>query len=184
MRGGAVYWAARALGEIGPAASAAVPSLARMTNEAAAVALIEINQGSFQLFFERLKDTSAVGKWCGTAEEVGHLGANADPAIPLLLAGFQHTNDRILSLAARTVGKLHRRPDLCLGPLVSLLNSTNSHLRRHVLVALGAFGPAAKPVAPEIALWLNDRDPWVRTEATNALRLIDLEGPGVKGKRL
>jgi HEAT repeat protein len=176
--------AAHALGEIGPAASAAASSLEEVTNEAAAVALIKIGQGSFQPFFERLKDTSDPNKWARTATEVGRLGTNADPAIPLLLAGFQHTNDRIRLAAAMAVGELHRQPDLCLRPLVSLLNSTNNNLRGYVLGALGNFGPAAKPVAPEIARCLNDREPRVRRQAANALRLIDPRAPGLKAKRL
>jgi hypothetical protein len=170
---GLVYTLVRALGEIGPAASAATPELAAMTNEFAAVALIKIGQGSFQPFFERLKDTSDPNKWARTAFEVGRLGTNADPAIPLLLAGFQHTNDRIRLVAARVVGWLHRQPELCQGPLVSLLDSTNKNSRGTALEALGNFGPAAKPVAPEIARYLSDREPGVRGQATNALRLVD-----------
>jgi HEAT repeat protein len=181
---GLVYTLVHALGEIGPAASAAASELAGMTNEFAAVALIKIRQGSFQPFFERLKDTSDPGKWARTAFEVERLGTNADPAIPLLLAGFQHTNDRIRLAAARVVGQLRRQPELCLRPLVSLLDSTNKNSRRTALDALGDFGPAAKPVAPEIARYLSDRDPGVRVQATNALRLVDPDSRWLRAKRL
>ena len=148
------------------------------------MALIKISQGSFQLFFERLKDTSDRGKWCGTAEEVGRLGANADPAIPLLLAAFQHTNDRILCLAAsdRRPAPSAARPLPGAAGLAAQFDEQPSPEAR--AGALGSFGPAAKPVAPEIARCLNDRDPWVRTEATNALRLIDLEAPGAEGETI
>jgi HEAT repeat protein len=185
-----VYWAARALGEIGPAAGAAIPSLEEVTNNAAlasahavaAVALIKIGQGSFQPFFERLKDTSDQGKWSRTAHEVERLGTNADPAIPFLLAAFQHTNDNIRARAVSLVGEVHRRPDLCLRPLVSLLNATNSRVRWQTLEALGKFGPAAKPVAPEVARCLTDPDARVRIAAATALRLIDPEARGLKAK--
>jgi HEAT repeat protein len=186
----AVYSAAHALGEIGPAAGAAIPSLEEVTNNAAlanahavvAVALIKIGQGSFQTFFERLKDTSDRGKWVRTAQEVGRLGTNAELAIPFLLAAFQQTNPNLRTHAVSLVGQLHRRPDLCLRPLVSLLNSTNSGARQQALNALGKFGPAAKPVAPEIARCLTDREPGVRKEATNTLRLIDPDAHGRKAK--
>jgi len=181
-QGGPVYFAAHALGEIGPAARAAASALEQMTNEFAAVALIKIGQGSFQPFFERLKDTSDPGKWSRTANEAGRLGTNADPAIPLLLAGFQHTNDRIRLDAAVAVGQLHRQPELCLRPLVSLLHSTNTNLRSTALDALGNFGPAAKPVAPDIARLLGDREPGVRGQATNVLRLVDPDAPGLRAK--
>jgi hypothetical protein len=171
-----------ALGEIGPAAGAAASSLEQMTNEFAAVALIKIGRGSFQPFFERLRDISDPGKWTRTAFEVGRMGTNADPAVPLLLAAFQHTNGRIRLVAAMAVGELHRRPDLCLRPLVSLLNSTNKNVRFAALNALGNFGPVAKPVEPEIALCLSDRELEVRKQATNALRLVDPGAPGLKAK--
>jgi hypothetical protein len=165
--------AVRALGEIGPAASATIPYLADATNEAAVVALIKIRQDSFQPFFDRLKDTSNESKWFRTAAEVGSLGTNADPAIPLLVAAFAHTNWRIPHQAAATVGHLHRRPDVCLPALVSLLSSTNANLRVDALNALASFGPAAKPVAPEIRRCLNDPEASVRGSAATALRAIE-----------
>jgi HEAT repeat protein len=185
-----VFWAAHALGEIGPAAGAAIPSLEEVTTNAAlanahavaAVALIKIGQGSFQTFFERLINTSDQGKWYRTAQEVGRLGTNAEPAIPFLLAAFQQTNDNIRARAVSLVGQFHRRPDLCLRPLVSLLNSTNLNVRWQALHALGSFGPAAKPVAPEVARCLSDPEPGVRSEATTALRLIDSDAHGHKAR--
>ena len=191
FHGGVVSLAARALGEIGPAAGAAVSALEQVTNdatlapwhEAAAVALIKISQGSFQAFFERLKDTSDPSKWDRAADEVGRLGTEADPAIPLLLAGLAHTNDTIRSAAIRTVAQLHRQPGLCLGPLVSTLNSTNARVRMSALDALGKFGPAAKPVAPDIARFLSDPSSASRVVATNVLRLVEPDAPALKGKR-
>ncbi|MGA2863457.1 MAG: HEAT repeat domain-containing protein [Verrucomicrobiota bacterium] len=174
--------AVRALGEIGPAASAAIPYLADITNEAALLALIKVRQDSFQPFFERLKDTSDATKWCRTADEVSSLGTNADPAIPLLVAAFDHTNNRIHNMAFFVVGRLHRRPEVCLPALVSLLNSTNNRLRGDALNALASFGPAAKPVAPEIARCLNDPEASVRGSATNALRAIDPNAAGASVK--
>jgi len=185
-----VSWAARALGEIGPAAGAATSALEEVTNNAAlapahavaAVALIKIGQGSFQTFFDRLKDTSDEVKWYTTATEVGRLGTDAAPAIPFLLTAFLHTNDFIRTHAVSLVGQFHRRPDLCLGPLVSLLRSTNGGIRWQALHALGSFGQAAKSVAPEVARCLSDHESGVRNEATTALRLIDPEAHRRKAK--
>ena len=186
----AMFSVARALGEIGPAASAAIPALEEVANNASlanahavvAVALIKIGQGSFQKFFERLKDTSNQDEWIRTAQQVERLGTNAEPAIPFLLAAFQHTNDNIRARAVSLVGQFHLRPDLCLRPLVSLLNSPNLRVRWLALHALGSFGPAAKPAAPEVAHCLSDRESSVRSEATITLRLIDSEAHGRKAK--
>jgi HEAT repeat protein len=174
--------AVRALGEIGPAASAAIPYLADTTNDVALLALIKIRQGSFQPFFDRLKDTSDAPRWSRTAAELSGLGTNADPAIPLLVAAFQHTNKHIPHQAVFIVGQLHRRPEVCLPALVSLLNSTNKDLRADALNALRSFGPAAKPAAPEIVRCLNDNEAWLRDLATNALRAIDPTAAGVSVK--
>ncbi len=182
--------AARALGDIGPAAKAAVPALEEMTHDpapdtseaVAAVALIKINQGPWRPFFDRLKDPSDAKRWARTAYQVGRLGAQAGPAIPLLLAGLAQTNGRIQLAAAGAIGGLHRRPDLCLGPMVSRLGSTNG-VRERVLMALGEFGPEARPVAREVARCLSDQNPGLRELATNTLRRIDPDAPELKPKR-
>lgn len=173
--------AARALGEIGPAASAAIPYLAESTNEVMQIALIKIRQDSFLPFFERLKDTSDYVKWTHAVMEVSRLGANADPAIPFLVGALAHTNNLIQNRALFALGDLQRRPEVCLPALRALLKSTNATLRANSLHVLAAFGPAAKPAAPEIVVCLSDRESWVRDRATNALRAIDAAGAGRAG---
>ena len=165
-----------ALGEIGPAASPAVPLLQQVTNDFATVALIKIRRGSFQPFFERLRDTSNFTHWFGTAVQVEGLGSNAEPAIPLLVAALESTNKDIRDIAVSALGGLHRRPDLCLGPLVGLL-STNTGSRENVLHALSYFGPAAKPLAPEVARCLRDPDPAIRARAAYALSRMQPQAP-------
>jgi HEAT repeat protein len=186
----AIEEAARALGEIGPAARAAVPALEGVTNDlrlensetVAAAALVKISQGSWQPFFDRLKDTSNAQRWAGTADQVGRLGAEAEPAIRLLLGGLRQTDRAILSAAITAIARLHRRPDLCLGPLVSQLSPAND-MRRSALAALGEFGSEARPAAREVAGCLRDRERTIREAATNALRQIDPEAPELKPKR-
>lgn len=171
-----------ALGEIGPAASPAVPLLQQVTNNftvlegAATVALIKIRRGSFQPFFERIRDTSDVTNWFGAVAVVEGLGSNAEPAIPLLVAALESTNEDIRETAVSAIGALHRRPDLCLAPLFGLLN-TNTGSRENVLHALSYFGPAAKPLAPEVARCLRDPSPAIRARAAYALRRIQPQAP-------
>jgi HEAT repeat protein len=180
-REASAWFAAYALGEIGPAAGAAAAALEELTNDAAlpflrngaAIALIKLRRGSFQTFFDRLKDTSEPSKWEHVAWAVSGLGTNADPAIPLLLAGIEHSNDVLRWAAIKAIGRIHRQPGLCLGPLASVLDSRDDTLRWLALNALGNFGPAAKPVAAEVVRCLTDRNGSVRGWATNALRLIE-----------
>lgn len=166
----------QALGEIGPAASAALPLLQSVTNEFATVALIRIRRGSFQPFFERLRDLSDWTNWTSTARQVMGMGSNAEPAIPLLLAALQSTNESIREDAVYAIGALHQRPDLCLGPLVALLN-TNTCSPENLLHALSYFGPTARPLAPEVARRLQDPDPAIRARAAYALRRINPQTP-------
>jgi HEAT repeat protein len=166
----------QALGEIGPAAGAVLPLLQRVTNEFTTVALIRIRRGSFQPFFERLRDMSDYTNWTDTARQVMGLGSNAEPAIPLLLAALQSTNAYIREDAVSAIGALHQRPDLCLGPLVSLL-STNTCSRENLLHALSCFGPAARALAPEVAGCLNDPNPAIRARAAFALHRMNPQTP-------
>jgi HEAT repeat protein len=188
--GHAIEQAARALGAIGPAAKAAVPALEEVTNDlrltrsepAAAVALVKINQGSWQPFFDRLKDTSDAQRWARTADQVSRLGAEAEPAIRLLLGGLRQTNQVILGGAITAIERLHRRPDLCLGPLISHLSPADPN-RGKVLLTLGKFGLEARPAAREVARCLRDRERTIREAATNVLRQIDPDAPDLKPKR-
>ena len=164
-----------ALGEIGSAARPAVPFLQQMTNEFATVALIKIRGGSFQPFFEGLRDMSDSTSWANTAIQVESLGSNAEPAIPFLLAAIENTNRDIREFAVSAIGGLHRRPDLCLAPLAALLN-TNTCDRGNLLHALGYFGPEADLIVPEITPCLRDPDPAIRARAAYALRRIRPQG--------
>lgn len=104
------------------------------------------------------------------------MGSNAEPAIPLLLAALQSTNESIREDAVYAIGALHQRPDLCLGPLVALLN-TNTCSPENLLHALSYFGPTARPLAPEVARRLQDPDPAIRARAAYALRRINPQTP-------
>ena len=164
---------AHALGAIGPAASAAIPHLVGRTNEVARLALMRIREESLRAFFERLRDTSDTEAWSRAAHEISRLGTNADPAIPLLVAGLQHTNSPIQEAAFEALRRLRRRPDLCVPAFAALLESPNPDGRINALEALAAFGPAAAPALPAVTARLRDDDYWVRRQATNALRAID-----------
>ena len=103
-------------------------------------------------------------------------------AVPLLLAALQHTNKSINASAVQVLGRLHRRPDLCLAPLASLLDSTNNNVRWCAFMALAGFGPEAKPVAPRLIPYLGAKEHYVRSWATNALEAIDPDALKGKGK--
>ena len=168
--------AAYALGEIGPAAAAAIPSLTSDTNEFAIVALMRIRRESFDPFFQRLRDTSNDARWQRVAAEVHRLGTRAEGAVPHLLAALASTNYTIHFQALQEIGHIHRRPDLCLPVLIPLLQPSNDWFANtpgQVLSALGEFGPAAKPAFADVARLLKNRDESIRMNASNTLLAID-----------
>jgi HEAT repeat protein len=57
--------------------------------------------------------------------------------------------------------------------LIGVLDDPDLYVRRDALWRLGMFGSNAAPAVSKIVRCLNDIDPQVRTEATNAIKLID-----------
>ena len=187
---------AQTLGEIGPAASAAIPALANETNEAATVALIQIRHGTFDSFFQRLRDTSNADEWTKVAKQLYRLGTNADSAVPILVSALSCTNDTVTNSAIRIkhpiqneaiylIGSIHRRPEICVPALVPLLQSPDDNTRGPALKALGAFRADARSASAEVARLLKDRVDWMRSDAADALLKIDPEAAsraGIKPK--
>jgi hypothetical protein len=183
---------ARTLGEIGPAAGAAIPSLVNETNLEAIVALVQIRGGSFEPFFQRLRDTSNPDEWKKVASQLSRLGPKAEPAVPMLLSALAYTNDTVTNTyvqikhpiqneAICLLGQIHRRPDLCLPALTPLLHSLDDNTRGPALSALGAFRTDARSASVEVVRLLKDRVDWIRFDATNVLRAIDPEAAARAG---
>ncbi len=177
--------ATTALGEIGAAAEPALPHLEVLTNVVSAeLAAMKIRGGSLLPFIERLKDTSDQEKWGQTARLVGNLGTNGEPAIPSLLIVLTSTITSLRSkqwpmqgAALVAISRIHRRPDLCVPVLVKWLEADDPTPRDFALRALRAFGPEAKPAVPDVLRCIQNSKQWtwLLRDATNALRVIDLE---------
>jgi HEAT repeat protein len=184
-------YAAAALGEIGPPARSAIPYLATLTNEPSAeLALRKIKGESIAPFFIRLKDTSDLEQWHRAASLLRNMGTNALPAIPLLLDALDlpdrkppNTSVGFQERALMILADIHGRPDICLPRIVPLLNSTNFNIRYRSLLALRAFGPAAKPAVPYLLGQLTNSHSWLNHEMTNALRSIDPDAAAQAGIR-
>ncbi len=179
---------AEALGEMGPAAQAALPYLQAETNELFQLMVLKIKGESFAPFLDRLKDTSDLRRWSRTASVVGRLGTNASAAVPLFLSVLSQTNRTIpqsnLTIYEQTLealGQIHSQPELCVPAILTLLGSSNLNVRAKSLWALRGFGPAAKPAVPQLVRALQDHDHWFKREATNTLREIDPEAAALAG---
>src|SRR5260370_716927 len=91
--------AATALGEIGPAAQAAIRALTTSSTTdkyylaaaRATAALIKIRQESITTLFVLLEDTQSTN-WSRAALTAKYLGTNGEAAVPLLISALQSTN--------------------------------------------------------------------------------------------
>jgi HEAT repeat protein len=171
------YCVLHALGEIGPPAQAALPQIALLSQPSsqaigyAKAAHIKITGEGLDSAIAPLKDPSAITNWRLAWVVARELGTNAAAAVPLLAANLQSTNQEVQERAVEALGRIRRRPDLCLPAIVGLLSSSNNSVRRQSLVVISAFGRAATQwvSTSEITRCLIDPDELTRRAATNAL---------------
>ncbi len=177
-----------ALVAMGPAARQALPYIAGETNELYQLAVLQIKGESLAPVLARLRDQSNLQRWSEIMAAIGQQGTNAAEAVPMLLELLVQTNRPIPQIGSsihqqvlQALGQIRSQPELCVPALMPLLRSSNVNLRVGSLTALRAFGPAARRAAPQVLNNLQDREPWVRREATNTLRAIDPESAGRAG---
>ena len=103
---------------------------------------------------------------------VGQFGAEAEPAVPILLEALQHTNNVIQAHALIVSGMIARQPEQCIPAIVPFLTSANVSDRQKAIRALRDFGTNALPARHAIQGALNDSDPWVRSEAEDVMKLL------------
>jgi HEAT repeats len=114
---------------------------------------------------------------------LGDLGAEIRRALPALRAALRGAalndgDDGVRAEAVRALLRAGPQPATEVGPLVDALHSGLDVVRFHAAVALGDFGPAARPAVPDLiraASW--DEDAAVRVEAAMALWKIDHKVP-------
>jgi HEAT repeat protein len=85
--------------------------------------------------------------------------------------------------AIEILGKIHARPGVSIPAIVPFLQSTNSFVRFHTLVALGEFGTNTQGLVPtpDIIRALADSDDWVRRAATNTLLYLSPQAAAKAG---
>jgi len=81
-------------------------------------------------------------------------------------------NDAVLIL-----GVLHRDPDIAVPVLIQALQSKEWYIRGNAAVALARFGGQAGSAVTALTKAQNDPDPYVRRQATSALKSINSGAP-------
>ncbi len=156
--------AATALGEIGPAARAAIPSLTAASSDRDSVvaarakaALIKIREESITTLLSLLEDTLSTN-WWQAALTVQHLGTNAEAAVPLLVSALQSTNDGVRESALRGLGGIAGRPDIAVPALIGCLRDKDARIRRSAIDALCKFKGPKQQIVPLLLSSMQDTD--------------------------
>jgi len=175
--------AAFLLGELGPLAEAAIPTLFRIccdTNENDRVqgqawrALAKMGEKGAVLvpdYLRWLKGNDPELQETGAAF-LGTVGPKARVAMPELLKAADGTNKSLARAAALALWSIDRRTNVALRILTRGLQSTNSTWRQIALIDLRKMGPAAAEAAPQIEPFLRDPDDLIRVHAEQALAEI------------
>jgi HEAT repeat protein len=173
-------YAAHLLGEMGPAARAAIPALLDETIDSptAFAAVMKIRGQSVAPLIVQLQDAVRqrdMRELFQLAPTLGEFGTNAEAAVPFLVNALNLPPEYLpsASIAAVALGEIHRQPEVCVPALIPLLDFPSASVRIQAVEALGKFQNAAAPALPHLVQSLDDLDASVRLAATNALNEID-----------
>jgi HEAT repeat protein len=170
----------RALGEIGPASSAAVDRVLTsleeddesLVREFAAQALPKIALGNEQVpavLAAALKDEEADVR-IAAAKAVASFAKQAEPEIPLLIAGLSDPEPEVISALAVTLAKIG---EPSLEPLLEAARSESRPIRQNSMIALGLLGYQSEStierVLPQLIEGLKDADWQTRRSAARGL---------------
>jgi hypothetical protein len=169
-------YAARALGEIGPPASNAIPALLRLSRTydswivfTPKAALMKIRGEPIEGMIRALDDTSSE-HWLEAARTLEEFGTNAKPAIPALCRALSSTNGWA---AAAAIGAIHTEPETAVPALMDeIKRAGNVNTTWESIRALGEFEDESRPAIPLLRPFLLDANPWVRRITLTSLHKI------------
>jgi HEAT repeat protein len=171
--------AALACQAIGPAANAAIPSLAKLVSDPALAghavsALAAIGQADLPVL-ALLTNVLLTGIPAARIEAAGDLRFVEAPerCIPALLVALHDAHATVRARAVDTLGVIRSQPDLIVPAIIPCLADPDVDVRRCAIRSLGWVGPAAKTALPSlIEMEQHSPDPSLHALLEEALRLI------------
>jgi HEAT repeat protein len=167
--------AARALGEIGPAARDAVPVLIERLREGSQSAAIGLGgsgpdaAAGVPALIEALASSSSRWVRSSAAEALGRMGRKAGAAVPILQEALRDKDRLIRSTAAEALGGIGTAAAPAAPDLIELLRDEDVIVREHAADALGRIEPDARSAVPALVDALADEYGQVREAALRAL---------------
>ncbi len=178
-----------AIREIGPEASAAIPTLMKAFNdtnggwqirngaEAALGAMGEKLAGQTPVLIKQFKEGDA-NISSSVAMLLGKVGPKAEAALPILIEATSSTNDYLCIVSADAIWSIARQTNFVIGVYTRLLRSTKTlagqkYYPGWAISRLGAMGSAARSTAPMIQKLMLSPGELSRSTAEAALREVD-----------
>jgi HEAT repeat protein len=170
------------LGELGPAASEAIPALIDALNDPdnavrirAAVALGNVGKDDLQVV-NALAGRLGTNEAKYASQSLAKCGLIAEPAIPGLSQLLENGKPEERRAAAKALGAI--ATDACALPLIAALHDSDDYVREHSAESLGKIGPAAAPATDRLMEML--KDPFDRARRDAARTLGQIGAPAKK----
>lgn len=179
-----------ALGQMGSAARAALPTLAKSTQRTIDIDLAIKSSTDLILSASDSQDISALTQQLQSrdaslrmraAKALGDIGPAARAAVPGLVAVLTDPDGdarRAAVAALRFVQPNVPPSEALVRAIATDLRDPDANIRLLAARSLGRLGPAAAIAAPDLAALRNDPDPDVRRAAGQAFALVTAPGPG------
>ncbi len=109
------------------------------------------------------------------AQALGMIGADAGPAVPILIEYLHDPDHNVSYRAADALGWIGQRPELAVPALIATLKGPYSALNYYAAESLGRFGAGAAAAIPALLDRFGDNDYRTRGSAIYALSRISRE---------
>ena len=152
-------YAISAIGDIGPAAAPAVPTL---------IAVLKGPLGETPTKFDA---TRAATSRSAAAAALGNIGPAAKAAIPALSAALKDDNMPVRRWSATSLGEMGSDGQSAMPALIAALADTDPQVRRYAIQSLQKIGPS-RDIAVLLTNVLHDADPSVRDAAAALLKSL------------
>jgi hypothetical protein len=153
-------FAISAIGDIGAASAAAVPTL---------IAVLKGPLGDLTgTKFDRKRSASSRS---AAAAALGNIGPAAKGAIPALTAALSDENIPVRRWSATSLGEMGPDGRSAVPALVAALADADTQVRRYAIQSLQKIGPG-REIAPSLNKALHDTDPTVRETATALVKSL------------
>jgi HEAT repeat protein len=157
------------LGEIGPAAIAAVDALVKRLQDQSAP---PESEGPFGVRFNHSDTERRDIIHRAVLEALGDIGPNAKTAVPTIRSALKSENGFVRASACVAFWRITGQVGPAVEPLVELLETGDWYAKRQSASGLGRIGSAAEAAVPALVRALKDAEWGVRWDAAIALGRI------------